>query len=259
MHHAAGVSILTNQMPTDPAPELTVLVPALDEEDTIREVVDRLLALPVRAQVIVIDDGSRDQTAPILASYGDRILVLTNQERQGKGAAIRQGLSRAEGTVTVIQDADLEYRPEEIPMLIEPILAGRADIVYGNRFKNGMHSGMAFANRLVNVLLAWTANRLYHLGITDEATCYKAVRTELLRRMDLQCSRFEFCPEVTAKAGRLGERILEVPISYDPRTKEAGKKIRWTDAPEAFWTLLRYRFWKPSGSVHEAAQQIADR
>lgn len=234
-------------MPEDgqDSPQLTVLVPALNEQDTIAEVVDRLLQVPLRTQVIVIDDGSTDDTPNILARYGDAILVLRHERPGGKGNAIRAALPYAYGTATIIQDADLEYFPEEIPKVVAPILAGEANAVYGTRFANGMPKGMALPNKLVNWMLAWAVRLLFGWRITDEATCYKAFRTSLLREMELQCTRFEFCPEVTAKALRMGERIHELPIRYEPRTKEAGKKIRWTDAPEAFWTLLRYRFWKP--------------
>lgn len=226
-------------------PEISILVPALNEEDTIAEVVERSLGLPLRVEVIVIDDGSTDGTSAILAKFGDRIRVLRNEKPGGKGNAIRQALLHATGTATIIQDADLEYCPEQIPNLVQPILDGKENVVYGTRFSAGLPRGMALPNKLVNVLLAVSVRVLYGAPITDEATCYKAFRTDLLLRMGLQCRRFEFCPEVTAKALRLGERILEKPIDYVPRSKEAGKKIRWTDAPDAFWTLFRYRLWKP--------------
>lgn len=234
-------SILKRKMTRD-EPEVSVIVPALNEEQTIGEIVDRLLALPLRAQVIVIDDGSHDATGRIIESYGDRIVHLSNRTPGGKGAAIRQALPYAEGVATIIQDADLEYAPEEIPSLVAPILRGEANAVYGTRFAHGLPRGMALPNRIVNRLLRSAVWLLFGRRLSDEATCYKAFRTELLRRMNLECTRFEFCPEVTAKAYRLGERILEVPIGYTPRTKAAGKKIRWTDAPDAFWTLLKYRF-----------------
>ena len=229
-------------------PDVTAIVPALNEEDTIGEVVERLLAVPLKMQVIVVDDGSTDRTPDVLKSFGNRITVLTNSARGGKGAAIRQALPHAAGRATIIQDADLEYLPEEIPQVAEPILSGKENVVYGTRFKNGMPQGMALPNKVVNVLLAWAVRLLYFQKLTDEATCYKAFRTEVLQSMELQCNRFEFCPEATAKAIRLGEHIAEVPITYIPRSKKAGKKIRWTDAPEAFWTLLKHRFWKkPKG------------
>lgn len=228
---------------TPTAPSVSVLIPALDEEETIAAVLDRVLALPISKEVIVVNDGSRDRTGDILEGYRDRVKVLTNVDRTGKGSAIRQALLVATGEVVVIQDADLEYLPEELPQVVEPILSGRANIVLGTRFSHGLPKGMALPNKVVNVLLAWSVRLLYFRRVTDEATCYKAVRRTLMERMHLTCRRFEFCPEVIAKAVRLGESIVEVPISYTPRTKTAGKKIRWTDAPEAFWTLFRHRFW----------------
>lgn len=225
-------------------PDVSVLVPALNEQDTIAEVVDRLLALPISHQVIVVNDGSTDRTAEVLSTYRDRIVTLTNDRPGGKGAAIRKALPHATGKTVIIQDADLEYAPEQIPDLIRPILEGKANVVYGTRFSQGFPKGMALPNKIVNRLLAWAVGLLFGRRITDEATCYKAFRRDLLIRMNLECQRFEFCPEVTAKSIRLGEKILEIPIRYTPRTKEAGKKIRWTDAPEAFWTLWRHRWSK---------------
>jgi glycosyltransferase involved in cell wall biosynthesis len=234
---------------SDLRPQVTVLVPALNEENTIADVVNRVLEIPLRVELIVIDDGSTDGTSEILRGFGDRLQVLRNERPGGKGNAIRKALPLATGTATIIQDADLEYVPEQIPALIQPILDGKANVVYGTRFKNGFPKGMAIPNKIVNVLLALSVRILYGVPMTDEATCYKAFRTELIQGFDLQCQRFEFCPEVTAKALRSGEKIIEIPISYEPRNKAAGKKIRWTDAPEAFSTLFRYRFWrgKPRG------------
>jgi glycosyltransferase involved in cell wall biosynthesis len=225
--------------------DVSIVIPALNEEATIQEVVDRCLALPLETQVIVINDGSQDRTLEILQSYGDRITLLTNPAPSGKGHAIVQALPYAQGAVTIVQDADLEYSPEQIPSLVQPILDGEANVVFGTRFANGYSKDMALPNKIVNVLLALSVRVLFGRKISDEATCYKAFRTPLLQSLELQCVRFEFCPEVTAKALRKGEKILEVPIDYVPRSKEAGKKIRWYDAPEAFWTLLKYRFWKP--------------
>lgn len=225
-------------------PLVSILVPALNEEDTIGDVIDRLLALPITKQIIIIDDGSDDRTPEILRSYDDKITVLTNPQRGGKGNAIRKAIPHATGKTVIIQDADLEYFPEEIPLLIQPILEGKTGVVYGNRFAHGMPNGMALPNKIVNWMLAWSVRILFFRNVHDEATCYKAFRTDLLTKMNLTCQRFEFCPEVTAKSIRLGEKILEIPVRYEPRTKEAGKKIRWTDAPEAFWTLLKHRFSK---------------
>ena len=223
-------------------PDVSILVPALNEQETIREVIDRLLALPISTQVIVMENGSTDSTPDILRSYEDRIDVVWHQRKTGKGESIRNALPMATGTVVVIQDADLEYFPEEIPELVQPILDRKTGVVYGTRFSHGFPAGMALPNKIVNWLLAWAVRLLFFRKITDEATCYKAFRRDLLTRMNLQCMRFEFCPEATAKALRLGETIHEIPIRYEPRSKDAGKKIRWTDAPEAFWTLLKHRF-----------------
>jgi glycosyltransferase involved in cell wall biosynthesis len=198
-------------------------------------------------EVIVVDDGSTDGTPAILKSFGDRIKVLRNERPSGKGSALRKGLGAATGKAVIIQDADLEYSPEEIPALVQPILEGSKTVVYGSRFFKGLPPKMALPNKVVNILLAWSVRILYFHPMTDEATCYKAFDTSLIKRMDLQCTRFEFCPEVTAKAIRMGQRIVEMPISYVPRTNQEGKKIRWTDAPHAFWTLARYRFWREAG------------
>lgn len=239
---SSGAAMSIEATPTLSGPEVTLIVPALNEEATIEEVVRRLLALPFTKEVIVVNDGSDDRTGEILATFGDQIRVLTNLTRGGKGNAIRQALAVATGQVVVIQDADLEYAPEQIPSLVGPILSGQEAVVFGSRFTHGLHPGMALPNKLVNVLLRWTVALLFGRRLTDEATCYKAVRRDVMVEMNLTCARFEFCPEVTAKAIRLGHRIHEVPISYEPRGKDAGKKIRWTDAPEAFWTLLKWRF-----------------
>ncbi len=223
-------------------PDISIIVPAYNEEGTLSEVLVRVLALPVSKEVIVVDDFSTDATPDIARKFGDSIVYLRQERNQGKGAAIRSGLAVATGEVTIIQDADLEYLPEQIPDLVRPIIEGKEDVVYGTRFSNGMHPKMALPNKIVNKLLVWTVALLFWRRITDEATCYKAVRTSVLREMNLVCKRFEFCPEVTAKAIRMGKRIAEVPISYEPRGKSAGKKIRWTDGVEAFWTLFVHRF-----------------
>jgi glycosyltransferase involved in cell wall biosynthesis len=226
--------------------ELSVVVPALNEERTIEEVINRLFALPFSTQIIVVNDGSTDGTAKILESFGDKIEVITNEIPSGKGNAIRKALPSIKGLATIIQDADLEYESSEIPSLITPIVEGREKVVFGSRFTNGLPAGMAIPNKIVNVMLALNVRLLYGVKLSDEATCYKALRSDVLQAMELECKRFEFCPEVTSKAIRLGCHIAEVPISYTPRSKNEGKKIRWTDAPEAFSTLFKYRFWKSS-------------
>lgn len=238
-------------------PDLTILIPALNEEATIREVLERCLAVSLSKQIVVINDGSTDSTAEILKSFGEKIEVVTNSKPSGKGNAIRKALNLIKGKTVIVQDADLEYSPEQIPTLIQPILDGSAAVVFGTRFANGFPSSMAFPNKLVNFLLAVSVRLLFGKKISDEATCYKALRSDVLQAMNLDCQRFEFCPEVTAKTFRLGLSIIEVPIDYVARNKKEGKKIRWYDAPEAFWTLLRYRFWKPTQQLQEQSKQSA--
>ena len=238
-------------------PDLTILIPALNEEATIREVLERCLAVPLSKQIVVINDGSTDSTAEILKAFGEKIEVVTNPKPSGKGNAIRKALNLIKGKAVIVQDADLEYSPEQIPTLIQPILDGSASVVFGTRFAKGFPSSMAFPNKLVNFLLAVSVRLLFGKKISDEATCYKALRSDVLQAMNLECQRFEFCPEVTAKTFRLGLSIIEVPIDYVARNKKEGKKIRWYDAPEAFWTLLRYRFWKPTQQLQEQSKQSA--
>ncbi|SRR5581483_363555 len=225
-------------------PKVSILVPAYNEEATLAAVLDRLIALPLNSEIIVVDDCSKDRTGEIARSYGERIVYVRHEKNMGKGAAIRTGLQHATGAITIVQDADLEYRPEEIASVIQPIVEGKTGVSYGTRFAHGMNKNMAAPNKIVNLLLRWAVAVLFFRRISDEATCYKAFRTDILKRMNLVCNRFEFCPEVTAKAIRMGQNIYEVPISYEPRGKEEGKKIRWTDGVEAFWTLLRHRFSK---------------
>lgn len=238
-------------------PDLTILIPALNEEATIREVLERCLAVPLSKQIVVINDGSTDSTAEILKAFGEKIEVVTNPKPSGKGNAIRKALNLIKGKTVIVQDADLEYSPEQIPTLIQPILDGSASVVFGTRFAKGFPSSMALPNKLVNFLLAISVRILFGKKISDEATCYKALRSDVLQAMNLECQRFEFCPEVTAKTFRLGLSIIEVPIDYVARNKKEGKKIRWYDAPEAFWTLLRYRFWKPTQQLQEQSKQSA--
>ena len=226
--------------------KLSVIVPVHNEESTIDELIRQVRAVDlgeVEREIVVVDDASTDGTPARLEAYrGDPgITLLRHEANRGKGAGIRTGLASATGDIVIIQDADLEYDPADYPRLIEPIVTGRADVVFGSRFR-GSCENMAFKNWLANKILAWSATMLFGKRVTDEATCYKAFRAGVLRSFDLECERFEFCPEVTAKTLRRGYRLVEVPINYRARTVEEGKKIRAADGLEAIWTLVRFRF-----------------
>lgn len=223
--------------------KVSVIIPCYNEIGHIARVIDAVEAVDIPKEIIIVDDGSTDGTTKVVEEYGrdKRVTAHLSKSNFGKGAAIRTGLEYVTGDIVVIQDADLEYDPHQIPSLVRPIIAGEAEVVYGSRFL-GSIKGMKPANRLANYLLVWSANLLYNAGITDEATCYKAFRTETLRTLDLKCIRFEFCPEVTAKVSKRGIRIFEVPIDYVGRNTLQGKKIKLKDAFEAIWTLLKYRF-----------------
>jgi len=225
--------------------KLAVIVPAFNEASTISEVVRRLRSVPMDKEIIVVDDASSDGTAEVLKKMaGPDLVVIRHEHNQGKGAAIRTALPRVTAEAVVIQDADLEYAPEQLPDLLKPIEEGRADAVYGSRFM-GSIDGMRLANYLANKMLAWSATLLYGQRITDEATCYKMFRTDLIRSMPLECRRYEFCPEVTARTLLKKVHIMELPIDYKGRTVLEGKKINLTDAFSAFATLLKYRVRRP--------------
>lgn len=229
---------------------LSVIVPVYNEERTIDEILRRVIAADCRKELIVVDDASNDRTAEVLQTWQShpQVTVQRHASNRGKGAAIRTGLKHARAEYTIVQDADLEYDPSDYPKLLRPVLVGEADAVYGSRrlaerltlheLLNPFYHGVSVLNALVRL---W-----YGLRITDEATCYKLFPTQTLRMMELQCERFEFCPEVTAKAARLGLRIVEVPIHYQGRSIREGKKIRFRDGWEAILTLRRYRRWQPA-------------
>lgn len=220
--------------------KLSIIIPVYNEEVTIEEVLHRVKRVDVEKEIIVVDDCSTDRT-PQCLERANGIKVICTATNQGKGAAIKVGLAHVTGDIVVTQDADLEYWPEDIPALIEPIISDRADVVYGSRFLKE-RPYMRWQNYLANRLLALTATLLYRRRVSDEATCYKAFRTEILRSIKLTCKRFEFCPEVTAKLLKRGVRYEEVPIRYRARSLEQGKKIRAFDGVIALWTLVKYRF-----------------
>jgi len=224
-------------------PLLTVVMPVYNELATVEEVIRRVLALPLRVQLVVVDDCSTDGTGDLLARLRDELgfTLVRQPKNQGKGAALRTGFTQVSGDLVVIQDADLEYSPEELPALIELICEGRADVVYGSRFL-GRHRVFLFTHYLGNRLLTTLTNVLYNTMLTDMETCYKVMRAEVLRSMTLQSNGFGIEPELTAKIFKRHLRVYEVPISYDGRGYDEGKKIGWRDGVVAVWVLLKYRF-----------------
>jgi glycosyltransferase involved in cell wall biosynthesis len=224
-------------------PLLSVVMPVYNERDTIEEIVGRVLAQPVRVELIVVDDGSKDGTRELLTALHQRhgFKLIFQERNQGKGAALRRGFAEVTGDLVVIQDADLEYSPEEYPELIELICQGRADVVYGSRFI-GRHRVFLFSHYLGNVFLTFVTNVLYNTMLTDMETCYKVMRTGVLRSMTLKSDIFGIEPELTAKIFKRGYRVYEVPITYDGRNYDEGKKITWRDGFVALWVLLKYRF-----------------
>jgi len=231
----------------------SVIIPVFNEEKTINEIVTRVVDLSFRKEIIVVDDGSTDSTSKHLLQWKNtpQVRVLTHASNQGKGSAIRSGIGVATGAYTVIQDADLEYSPEDLHRVLTPLASGNAEIVYGSRYSSPAVQHPHFVSRHGVRLLNRLVWFLYRIRLTDQATCYKAFRSEVLRRMDLQCCKFEFCAEVTAKACRMQIPILEVPIAYEPRGYLDGKKIRTRDGIQCAATLFRYGRWTESDRVSE--------
>jgi glycosyltransferase involved in cell wall biosynthesis len=223
-------------------PLLSVVMPVYNERTTIDEIVRRVLGVPLRIELIVVDDGSRDGTGDILDGLRRELtFTLLHQKNAGKGAALRRGFAEVTGDIVVIQDADLEYSPEEFPQLIELICQGKADVVYGSRFL-GRHRAFMFAHYVGNKLVTLVTNVLYNTMLTDMETCYKAMRVDVLRSMTLKSNGFGIEPEITAKVFKRGYRVYEVPITYAGRGYEQGKKITWQAGFNALWVLLKYRF-----------------
>lgn len=234
---------------------LSIIIPAYQEERTIGEVLQRVRSVDTESlgfdkEILVCDDGSTDGTVAEVdkvAATDPRVVLVRHEVNRGKGAAIRTALDAATGEYVLIQDADLEYEVDDYPALLRPLLDG-AEVVYGSRFAANPHpEGMRRSNFVANRVLTTTANLLYGVHITDEATCFKVFRTDLLRALELECTGFEFCPEVTAKLGLRKVPIAEVPIQYRARTNAEGKKVRWTDGFEAMWVLLRHRLRRTPG------------
>jgi glycosyltransferase involved in cell wall biosynthesis len=230
-------------MPGSDYRKLSVIVPVYNERNTVVEAVRRArtVDLPLDREIILVDDGSTDGTRAVLPQLEDStVRVVLHPENRGKGAAVRTGLAHASGDLVIIQDADLEYDPDDWPRLLAPVLKGKARVVYGSRF-TGERRNMLFWHWVGNRFLSFVTNLLYNTTLSDMETCYKLFDRRLLDGVRLRCDRFGFEPEVTARVLRTGERIYEVPISYTGREPEEGKKITWRDGVEALWILLRCR------------------
>ncbi|MBI2136975.1 glycosyltransferase family 2 protein [Candidatus Woesearchaeota archaeon] len=239
--------------------KLSIIIPAYNEERFIAEIIKRVRAVDLRSlklvkEIVVVDDGSKDKTAAIVSKMRG-VRLIRHVRNLGKGAAIRTGLKHATGDIVLVQDADLEYNPAEIGRVVRPIVDGRAKVVYGSRyldplqknrnlgFLKSVHKNAYMLFYIGGRAITHIANLLYNARITDEATCYKAFRSDVIRSIPLRCTRFEFCPEITAKVAKRGYRIVEVPVTYNPRSFEEGKKIRMRDGIQAVWTLMKYRFF----------------
>jgi glycosyltransferase involved in cell wall biosynthesis len=225
---------------------LSVIIPVFNERNTIEEIVRRVLAVDagMDKEVIVVDDGSTDGTREILQKLASPpVTVSLHEKNMGKGRALQTGFSKAEGDIVLIQDADLEYDPREYPQLLEPILDGRADVVYGSRFLGGPHRVLFFWHYVANRFLTTLSNILTNLNLTDMETCYKVFRREVLQKIKLKSRRFGFEPEITVKVAKLKARVYEVPISYSGRDYTEGKKIGWKDGLAALFHMIRFKFF----------------
>ncbi len=225
--------------------KLSVVIPVYNERKTLDELISRVEAVNLEKEIIIVDDASTDGTRDLLKKYEERekFKVIYQSRNAGKGSALRAGFDKAEGEIIIVQDADLEYDPKEYPLLIEPILDGRADVVYGSRFLGGTHRVFFFWHYVGNKILTTLSNMCTNLCLTDMETGYKVFRRTVLDSFILKCNRFGFEPEFTSKVARHAFRIYEVPISYSGRGYEEGKKIDWKDGVAALWFIFRFRFF----------------
>jgi len=226
--------------------KLSIISPCYNEASTILSLIDAVKQSPVdQKEIIIVDDGSKDGTRDILSTLKDPdVRVIFHKTNQGKGAALRTGFQEASGDICIVQDADLEYDPQEFPMVIQPIVDGKADVVFGSRFQSGRpHRVVYFWHRVGNGVLTLMSNFFTDLNLSDMETCYKAFRREVIQAINIRENRFGFEPEVTAKIAKMNLRIYEVGISYYGRTYDEGKKIGWKDGVRAIYCILKYNLW----------------
>ena len=224
--------------------KISVVIPVYNERDTIRELIKRVQEVSFEKEIIVVDDFSTDGTREILKEMrGDNLKILFHDKNKGKGATLKTGFQEVTGDIVIIQDADLEYNPQEYQILIQPILEGKADAVYGSRFLACPHRVLLFWHYVGNKFLTTLSNIFTNLNLTDMETCYKVFKASLLKKMEIKSKRFGFEPEITAKLAKLKCRIYEVPISYSGRDYSEGKKINWKDGIAAFFWIIRYNLF----------------
>ena len=219
-------------------------MPVFNEHKTIREIIAKVLAVPIPIELVIVDDASTDGTRAILKEYEGQpnIQVYYHEKNKGKAGAIKTGIPHTTGDIISIQDGDLETNPNDFVHLTEPIKKGEAAVVYGSRYYKGDIKSLYSAYKFGARFLSWVVNILYWQNITDEATCYKVFRADILKQIPLEYDRFEFCPEVTAKVSKMGYKIKELPMNYYPRSFEEGKKMNWRDGVKALWVLVKFRF-----------------
>jgi glycosyltransferase involved in cell wall biosynthesis len=224
---------------------ISVVIPVYNEAKTIKEIIRRVQSVNLSKEIIVVDDASADGTREVLDTLKEEegLTVIFHQSNQGKGAALRTAFAQVKGSIVIIQDADLEYDPQEYGKLIRPIIEGKADVVYGSRFLGGPHRVLFFWHYLGNKMITLLSNMLTNLNLTDMETCYKVFRAPLLEKFTIESNRFGVEPEITAKLAKLKCKIYEVDISYSGRDYSEGKKINWKDGIAAFYWILKYNLW----------------